>query len=826
MTKTIRSIFSIVIAVAMICSAFPMSALAADGDTAPLGQSGTITAFENGGNLGTIDVALGTTEAEAIAGFPETVSATVALDGDETASPATTGGEISVDIPVSGWSVVTEAYDANREYIFVYQANLDLPDGLTLATDAPMIGVNVGGVVVETKTRAISKAETLYFDGSSLKIGTSSGTASTFSDEKATSLEALQSGSGTWWVANKTLYLNNFDFTTTAYYALMITTDATINLTGTNTITSTADSGGYGIAVALSSTTCSLTVTGSGTLTVSSDTTGGSSYGLYAKSITLEDSCTVNVKSANTSDRNSYALYLSDSESTKTSAITVSSTATLTAESGEASGTGYSCGIYVSSGIDLAISGTVKATAGGATLSHGTYMNSGKIIMNSGELQAYGATSAIFIQSLISNATVKGGTNSGDTDPLYYVNKHYRIANESTATIATYAVVTPGGGTDSDGVLLTGDMGTLVFDGTTLKTTIDGGKTLTPDSTWSISNNALNLHNFNYTTNKGNAIQIKGTAARINLIGNNTIKSTMQGTFGLEAHVPITVAGSGKLTITADVCALVASDAISGVTIKGGRTVGADETLVWYQNYYLPESAAPDSLLPGEMINHLATYAVIYGPNYDPNNPGDTAPPPPTGDTGNTNSSSSRDNTPAPNPWLDPTPAQAKAGDAANANTDTVRTKSEGTYGVRKDSWKNLKGYTFSHDTVEGNAVMVRVSINDPAAMKTDALVSAYVTGGFVEIRKTQFEKWFGNEIRIVHMDETKPWGQDVRIAAKVDLTKMNTGSLYFYSYDKATNSYKRITSPQYRIDKNGYLHFYTPYSGDIVISSNPLERR
>jgi len=54
----------------------------------------------------------------------------------------------------------------------------------------------------------------------------------------------------------------------------------------------------------------------------------------------------------------------------------------------------------------------------------------------------------------------------------------------------------------------------------------------------------------------------------------------------------------------------------------------------------------------------------------------------------------------------------------------------------------------------------------------------------------------------------------------------MDTKNLYFYSYDKAANIYRRIEKPAYWIDKNRYLHFTTEYGGDIIVSDGPLERK
>ena len=73
--------------------------------------------------------------------------------------------------------------------------------------------------------------------------------------------------------------------------------------------------------------------------------------------------------------------------------------------------------------------------------------------------------------------------------------------------------------------------------------------------------------------------------------------------------------------------------------------------------------------------------------------------------------------------------------------------------------------------------------------------------------------------MRVIYLDQRTDWGQPVNIAARVDLTGMDTKNLHFYSYDKAANSYRRIEKLAYWIDTNGYLRFATGYAGDIIVS-------
>ena len=147
-------------------------------------------------------------------------------------------------------------------------------------------------------------------------------------------------------------------------------------------------------------------------------------------------------------------------------------------------------------------------------------------------------------------------------------------------------------------------------------------------------------------------------------------------------------------------------------------------------------------------------------------------------------------------------------------------------YGVRKAAWQNLKGYKYYHDTITGTNVDVRLYINSPELIDRDMFVTGWVSGAIVERRKAFFEKWFSNKVQVIHMDNAEPWGQEVQIAAKVDLTGWDTKRLYFYSYDAKTNSYKIIPAPKYWIDSNGYLHFFTEFAGDIIVSEEPLEKR
>ncbi len=75
-----------------------------------------------------------------------------------------------------------------------------------------------------------------------------------------------------------------------------------------------------------------------------------------------------------------------------------------------------------------------------------------------------------------------------------------------------------------------------------------------------------------------------------------------------------------------------------------------------------------------------------------------------------------------------------------------------------------------------------------------------------------------------VALGQQGSFGMPVEIAAKLDPT-LSTDNLVFYSYDSATNTYRQIEAPKYRIDANGYVHFTTSQGGSIIISDGPLSK-
>ena len=202
-------------------------------------------------------------------------------------------------------------------------------------------------------------------------------------------------------------------------------------------------------------------------------------------------------------------------------------------------------------------------------------------------------------------------------------------------------------------------------------------------------------------------------------------------------------------------------------------------------------------------------------------------------DSNRSSSDDSGDTTPSEQPslpkesWVESDLSFLNSQGTAGNGVGHVRTRNNGIYGIRAKVFSQLQqSLAYEHDTVKDNAVQVRLYIKEPAKILEDIYVSGWVTGSEVEKARDIFEKWFQNKVRVIHMDHTKPWGQRVEIAAKVDLAKIDVNNLYFYSYDKKSSRYSMIRKPNSWVDANGYLHFYTDMAADIVISEGPLVKR
>ena len=137
----------------------------------------------------------------------------------------------------------------------------------------------------------------------------------------------------------------------------------------------------------------------------------------------------------------------------------------------------------------------------------------------------------------------------------------------------------------------------------------------------------------------------------------------------------------------------------------------------------------------------------------------------------------------------------------------------------------NGMAVTMISDTITGTAVTGRITIN-PAYANNDIKLGVFTDAKSIAGTKALFDKWYSNKVAIVSLGQQGSFGLNVRIAAKFDLTGINTKNLYIYAYDKTKNSFTRILTPNANVDANGYLHFNTSVGGDIVITDKVLTRK
>lgn len=159
-------------------------------------------------------------------------------------------------------------------------------------------------------------------------------------------------------------------------------------------------------------------------------------------------------------------------------------------------------------------------------------------------------------------------------------------------------------------------------------------------------------------------------------------------------------------------------------------------------------------------------------------------------------------------------------------NTSYARIQYQGPIRVLLTGARTFQTTRVYFDTMKGNAVDVRVSVDNPSLFTTEMMLSGYTTGDKVNAVQKLFNSWFKNKIAVIHLDQTQPWGQTVEIAARINWTDMDVNQLYFYSYNTVSNQYTQISAANPWIDTNGYLHFDTNLAGDIIISEGPLVRK
>lgn len=211
-----------------------------------------------------------------------------------------------------------------------------------------------------------------------------------------------------------------------------------------------------------------------------------------------------------------------------------------------------------------------------------------------------------------------------------------------------------------------------------------------------------------------------------------------------------------------------------------------------------------------------------------------------TGSSGNTGNSGNTGSTGSDKPPVEVGSTLTKA-DATSlfktalkakpSSQKTLSIKAQNKTSVSLDTLKELQRLatnakvtpTLVIDNTSGGSVQTRLSITPSKATKSiNTLVS--LDSANAKTVSNYFNKWFRNDLFVVSCEQEQSFGMTVKIAAKLP-KNFKTSNLAFYSYDIASNSYKRITTPSYSVDSAGYVHFSTSMAGDIVISNGTLSK-
>ena len=305
----------------------------------------------------------------------------------------------------------------------------------------------------------------------------------------------------------------------------------------------------------------------------------------------------------------------------------------------------------------------------------------------------------------------------------------------------------------------------------------------------------------------------------------DSLSLDLNGTKTGTIHISLGQSGTGTMAARAEVASDNNTVATATPTqVDSNRDITVEARSVGSTNITVTFYDAQDNVMSGSFGGPF-TVSVINSYTSTP-----TPTPTPSGSRDSGSNSSRQDGvnytTAQSGPhWHTNAEIEAAIAKAKQNGDDFVLLRWNSSFGIRAAQWKLFGDLSLRADTT-GSPVQVRVSIPEPSKLTKDVLLSGAVKGTTVDRRKAFFEKWFANQVQVVHLEQAGSFGQAVEIAALVDLTGMDTANLHFYSYDKASNTYKRIESPNYWIDKNGYLHFTTELAGDIIVSEGLIERK
>ncbi len=128
-------------------------------------------------------------------------------------------------------------------------------------------------------------------------------------------------------------------------------------------------------------------------------------------------------------------------------------------------------------------------------------------------------------------------------------------------------------------------------------------------------------------------------------------------------------------------------------------------------------------------------------------------------------------------------------------------------------------------DTAVGGKVTARITFDaaDAAKLENSVKLGVKVDENSVKNVVATFNKYFSNEVVVIKCEQQGTFGMEVEMAVKVDISKLDASKLVFYSYDAASNTYKKLANTNYFVDANGYVHFTTKLAGSIIVTDKAL---
>ena len=253
-----------------------------------------------------------------------------------------------------------------------------------------------------------------------------------------------------------------------------------------------------------------------------------------------------------------------------------------------------------------------------------------------------------------------------------------------------------------------------------------------------------------------------------------------------------------------------------------GKYLGTtSDTVAFSTVYYLTEEKGAINGLSGKNVDSSSSSTSSSGDVDEPTNEPATSKPAAT-TSGSAISVSTATS--------EATSAVQNAGAASTVNVrfkDAASLSPEAFAAIHSVGSKSGRTMYVLADTMNDKAVTGRIAFKTTSKAPASTIsLGARVDSKSIKTAKDKFSGWFKNDIAVVTLSQKGSFGISVEVAAKANLSGMDTSNLKFYAYDRSSNTYRTLEKPGYFVDTNNYLHFYTTYGGDIIISDGTLAKK